>query len=201
MALAILVSWGCYSPSQAAERKSVSPELPFEQYFAKKRGDRTLLKFNDFSGKISGDRILKLLRSGSLLGDRVLLRNNTAIYFPDGYIVSASIRLERWQERQGLTPEQVRTPSDIEPNPDYALVNDVERNLGKVCAEIPSRRPKETVRLRKTKDGMLSLVKRTSGRYDHIAGQDSEAIIVTSAVDPKFLSGDREIQEIAKRCI
>lgn len=187
--------------ANAAGRHSIGPDLPFERYFASKTGEASVLKFNDFSGKIDASRIKKLLRSGNLLGDRVLLKNNAAVYFPDGYIVSFSIRLERWLAKNGMGPEQVRSSHEVEPNPDYVLVSKVEEQLGRVCAEIPDSNPQEKIRLRKSRSGILSLVKRTVGRFDHIVGEPSETIVITSAMEPQFLSPDNRVWRAASSCI
>jgi len=184
----------------ASKSKSLLP-LPFEQYFAGKRGDRDVLKINDFSGKIKAHRIKKLLRSGPILGDRVLLQNNTAVYFPEGYIVSATAQFEKWRPKPGIQIERVATSQDVELNPDYRLIEKIDNQLGRVCLDIPSFSPKTIIQLRKRTDGLISLVKKTQGRFDHIIGQPSETVEVTSALSPSYLSSDKKIRELASRCI
>jgi hypothetical protein len=189
-----------YSSTAEATPKTKSiPSLPFEQYFASLRGDQDVLKFNDFSGKIKAQRIKKLLRSGPVLGDRVLLQNNTAVYFPEGYIVSATAQFEKWRPKTGLTIDHVSSARDIEINPDYRLVENIDSQLGRVCAELPS--PTQTLQFRKTTDGMFSLVRKTKGRFDHLLGEQSETVVITSALNPSYLSNDKRLQEMASRCI
>lgn len=189
------------SPSaEAGTKKSFLPPLPYETYFAKYRADRAVLKFNDFSGKINAKRIKKLLRSGRVLGDRVLLDNNLAVYFPEGYIVSSTMRLDQFRPKKGLTAKKITSTKDIEVNPDYALVNLMDEHLGEVCAEITtSDQVKASVR--KNRDGILSLVKQTSGRFDYLVGEQSEAFEITSALKPSYLSSNHEIQRAVSKCI
>ena len=194
------VSVGATS-GNAAGKRGANPEVPFERYFADKRGDGSVLRFNDFSGKIAGSRILKLLRSGNILGDRVLLKSNTAVYFPDGYIVSSSLKLDPWRERPGLDPRHVKAQSDLVPNPDYRLVESVENKLGRVCATVAAHRPNESFRLRRSQSGVLSLVKRTPSAFHHIKGGNEQAVTITSALDPRYLSLDPEIRRQANRCL
>ena len=189
------------APVAAADKNRAGPDLPFERYFAAAKNGINILKFNDFSGKIEAARIKKLLRSGNILGDRVLLNNNAAVYFPDGYIVSYSIRLEKWLAKTGLRAEQVSTSQEVEPNPDYVLTSKIEEQLGHVCAEVQASNPHEKVRLRKSKSGVLSLIKRTAGRFDHIVGAPSETVLITSALEPQFLSPDQQVHKAAQRCI
>ncbi len=199
--IALLIVLAVPVLGEAASKSKSLPALPFEQYFAGKRGDHDVLKFNDFSGKIKAHRIKKLLRSGPILGDRVLLQNNTAIYFPEGYIVSATAQFEKWRPKRGIKVDHVASAHDIEINPDYGLVKSIDNQLGQVCAEIPSQTPEIILQLRKRTDGLISLVKKTQGRFDHIIGQPSETIEVTSALSPSYLSSDHKIQAIASRCI
>lgn len=61
--IALLIVLAVPAFGEAASKSKSLPALPFEQYFAGKRGDHDVLKFNDFSGKIKAHRIKKLLRS------------------------------------------------------------------------------------------------------------------------------------------
>lgn len=186
--------------ADAGYKKTSLPPLPFETYFAKDRTDSDVLKFNDFSGKIKAQRIKKLLRSGPILGDRVLLDNNLAVYFPEGYIVSSTMHIEQFRPKNGMSEKQIKSANDIEMNPEYDLVNKIDHHLGKVCAEIPSPENQKT-RLRRNEEGILSLVKRTQGRFDKILGKQSEDVMVISALEPHYLSSDRKIQLVASNCI
>lgn len=186
---------------QAAQTNASSHVLPFEEYFAQKRADKNILKFNDFSGKIVAKRIKKLLRSGNVLGDRVLLTNNTAVYFPEGYIVSSTLRLEQWRPRPGVHPKQIYSSDDVEPNPDFSLIDKIDQHLGKVCAVVPTQTPFEKIIVRKTDDGMLSLVQRIKGRLDKVIGRPSEDVVISSALSPQYLTTDRNIQKIVSSCL
>ncbi|NVK17892.1 MAG: hypothetical protein HWE30_04290 [Methylocystaceae bacterium] len=187
-------------PAEAGAKKTYLPTLPYESYFAKYRGDRAVLKFNDFSGKIKAQRIKKLLRSGPVLGDRVLLDNNLAVYFPEGYIVSSTLRLDAFRPKNGVTAKRIKSSHDLEENPDYQLVEQMDQHLGKVCAEINL--PNQIkARLRKSPDGILSLVKHTPGRFDRLVGTQSRAYEITSALKPSYLSKEREVIIAAMRCI
>ena len=50
---------------------SDGPELPFERHLAGEDAGKYILRFNDFSGRITGDRIKALLRSGDVLGEPI----------------------------------------------------------------------------------------------------------------------------------
>ncbi len=194
-------SVGFGSKLYAGQNLTLLPALPFENYFAAKRADHEILKFNDFSGKIKAQRIKKLLRSGSILGDRVLLKNNTAIYFPEGYIVSSTLRIEQWRPKNRVHPKQIYSVNDVESNPDFRLIQEIDQHLGKVCAIVPSHDQKLSTRLRKLPNGVISLVQRVRGRLDKIIGKPSEDVIITSSLNPTYISSDIAIQKMASSCI
>ena len=187
-------------PAEAGAKKGYLPTLPYESYFAKYRADRSVLKFNDFSGKIKAQRIKKLLRSGRVLGDRVLLDNNLAVYFPEGYIVSSTLRLDAFRPKKGISAKRIKSAQDLEENPDYRLVDLMDQHLGKVCAEVKLS-DKVQARLRKNPDGVLSLVKHTQGQFDQVLGEASRAYEITSALSPSYLSTDRMVQRAVSKCI
>lgn len=185
------------------EARASGPMLPFEGYFAKQRGDVDVLKFNDFSGKIKGNRIKKLLRSGPILGDRVLLQNDTAVYFPDGYIVSMTKRFDKW--RKSVLKNNISfsslSPHGLELNPEYKIIESLDRYLGSVCAEAKLDDRGNMIRIRKSRGGVLSLVQRAPGTFDHIPEAKSQSVIVTSSLNPRYLSQDVSIRNLAHSCL
>lgn len=178
------------------------PALPFEKYFQQKTGFKDTLRFHDFSGKIKPERIKKLLRSGAILGDRVLLQNNTSVYFPEGYIVSTNARFDSLRLKSGVETASLNTPhaSMLEPNPDYQIVSSVEKFLGKTCAEATIGDTKYPTRIRKREDGMISVVKRVKARFSDVVDIQEPSVVITSAMDPKYLSEDGQIRALASSC-
>ncbi|MDJ0684957.1 MAG: hypothetical protein QNJ84_09670 [Alphaproteobacteria bacterium] len=179
---------------------SDGPELPFERYLGSGEGGKPVLRFNDFSGRITGDRIKALLRSGEILGDRVLLQNGSAVYFPEGYIVSSSIAFDRYRPKDGVPESSVDSPDDLELNPTYDLTNSFDQVLGPVCAETAGKSPGTTVRLRKNASGVVSLVEATPGRYNAVSGEESVGYRVLSATAAPFLPQNNAVQSMLSEC-
>lgn len=180
---------------------SPDPALPFEPYFAKTRGGGPALRFNDFSGRISEARIKALLRSGTILGDKVLLQNGTAVYFPEGYIVSASTSLQQFRPKNGKRAKAVRSPDDLERNPDYGLIDRFDGLLGPVCAEGPGASPGTMVRVRQSERGVLSVVIIGPGRFDALLGEKTVGYRVTSALNAAYLEIDAMTESLIGDCL
>ena len=186
---------------QAVTAAADKPLIPFESYFAGKRTNGEALQFNDFSGKIPGDRIKALLRSGNVLGDRVLLQNGIAVYFPEGYIVSASMTLDEYQPKSGMNIDTVRSSSDLEPNPNYHLVGQFEHLLGPVCAETSGAVPGTKIRARQKPNGVLSVIQIGPGQFDSFSGETSVGYQIVSAIEAPFLGGDAIVVDLVERCL
>ncbi|MGB0683832.1 MAG: hypothetical protein ACPGOV_14050 [Magnetovibrionaceae bacterium] len=195
LALVALMACLNVTPSLAS-----GPEIPFESYFAKVRGEKQILKFNDFSGRIAARRIKTLLRSGDVLGDRVLLTNGLDVYFPEGYIVSSSVAFEAFQPKAGLAPTRVRSMGDLEANPHYHLTKQFDKHLGPVCSEGDGQKPGTRVRVRRSKSGVISVVQLQPGRFDLISGQKSISYRVISAVARTYLPRKSRIRGLLKAC-
>lgn len=182
------------------------PLLPFEAYPAVDLGGKAMLRFDDSTGKIPDARIERLLRSGPILGDRLLLKNEIAVYFPDGHIVSSKAEFHTYRPLPGLMPWHVYTRDQIEPNPRYALVAELDRLLGPVCAEtvyLKGRQRQEGAsyaRFRINHQGVLTLEIDSPGLYDYLSHEASRSYTVTSALDPYYLGDPGVVGDLAAQC-
>jgi hypothetical protein len=183
------------------------PLVPFEQSAAFKIDSRAMLRFDDFAGRIGDSRIKRLLRSGDILGDRVLLMNNVAVYFPDGHIVSAKAEFHSHRPVAGLMPWNVYSAAQIEPNPNYQYHAEFDSLLGPACAETVylkggARNGGDSyARLRINRQHVLSLELETPGRYDRLSGEKTRSYTVTSALDPYYLGDPGLVQQLMDVCI
>ena len=183
------------------------PMVPFEQSAAVKVDSRSMLRFDDFAGRIGDSRIKRLLRSGDILGDRVLLENDVAVYFPDGHIVSAKAEFHSHRPTGGLFPWNVYSAAQIEPNPAYQYRAEFDSLLGPACAESVylkggNRRGGDSyARLRINPQHVLSLELDTPGRYDGLTGETTRSYTVTSALDPYYLGDPAVVQQLMDACI
>lgn len=182
------------------------PLLPFEGHAAIGLDRKAMLRFDDSTGRIPDARIERLLRSGRILGDRVLLKNQVAVYFPDGHIVSSKAEFHTYRPVAGLMPWHVYTRRQIEPNPRYALVEELDRLLGPVCAETAYLKGRRRhggasyARVRINRERVLSLEIDSPGRYDYLTHQSSRSYTVTSALDPYYLGDPAVVGELLAQC-
>lgn len=182
------------------------PPLPFEGHAAIDLDRNAMLRFDDSASKIPEARIERLLRSGAILGDRVLLKNQVAVYFPDGHIVSSKVEFHTFRPLPGLLPWHVYSRDQIEPNPRYALVEELDRLLGPVCAGTAYLKGRRRhggaryARLRISRHGVLSLEIDSPGRYDYLTHQPSRSYTVTSALDSHYLGVPEVVRELATQC-
>lgn len=183
------------SPAKSAD---VTPVMPFEKYYADLRGDGKFLRFNAFSGDIPGKRIKALLRSGQVVGDRVLLSEDVAVYFPDGYIVQSQARFGKYIPKRGIPAGSVVKADHLMENPRYALVKNFDQILGKECAR--SEYANGFAALRIKRDGVMSLVLETSGLYDPLVDEQTTTYTVTSAVQPVFIGNQGLMPELLAQC-
>ncbi|MFH1805644.1 MAG: hypothetical protein ABID63_12230 [Pseudomonadota bacterium] len=195
-ALLTLVVVGAYAPSVLAA--DPTPPVPFETLFATERGDAKLLRFNAFSGDIPGKRIKALLQSGPVIGDRVLLAEDVAVYFPDGYIVQSQANLQKYVPKLGLAPEHVDERDDLQENPRYRLVEQFGRFLGPECARVEYANGFAALRIKS--DGVVSLVTETPGIFDPLIDEKTVTYNVTSAVQPDFIGNRGLMPELMQKC-
>lgn len=175
-----------------------TPVVPFERYFADLRGDGKTLRFNAFSGEIPGKRIKELLRSGQVVGDRVLLAEDVAVYFPDGYIVQSQTNFSKYIPRPGVKPLAVDDRDDLVENPRYALVERFDTILGRECARTEYANGFAALRIKP--DGVMSLVLETAGHFDALVGEHTTAYAVTSAVQPVFIGNQGLVPDLMAQC-
>jgi len=195
---------GVAAPAQAGDQ----PMLPFEEFVEVSIDRSRLLRFDDSVGRIIEPRIERLLRSGDILGDRVLLKNQVAVYFPNGFIVSSKAEFHTYRPVDGLMPWDVYYRDQIELNPRYGRIGEFDRLLGSSCAEVPyfgGRSPRQQqgesyARMRINRHGVLSLVLDTPGRYDYLTHEPSNSLTVTSAVDSYYLGDPGLVAKLTKDC-
>ncbi|KZB64532.1 hypothetical protein AUP42_01100 [Thalassospira lucentensis] len=195
-AMAVLVISGSFAEQgQAADK---TPPVPFEKLYAAERGDGKYLSFNVFSGEIPGKRIKALLRSGQVVGDRILLAEDVAVYFPDGYIVQSQVRFGKYIPRAGLIAGAVAKRDHLVENPRYALVEQFDQILGKECARTEYANGFAALRIKS--DGVMSLVMETAGLYDPLVNEATTTYTVTSAVQPVFIGNQGLVPDLMKIC-
>ncbi|MDP6953802.1 MAG: hypothetical protein QGF53_13695 [Alphaproteobacteria bacterium] len=191
------------APVQAGDQ----PMLPFEEFVEVSIDRSKWLRYDDSVGRILEPRIERLLRSGDVLGDRVLLKNQVAVYFPNGFIVSSKAEFHTYRPIDGLMPWNVYYRDQIEPNPRYERINEFDRLLGNSCAEVPyfrgrspQRNGESFARMRINPHGVLSLVLDMPGRYDYLTNEASKSLTVTSAVDSYYLGDPGLVAKLVKDC-
>ncbi len=175
-----------------------TPVVPFERYFADLRGDGKTLRFNAFSGEIPGTRIKELLRSGQVIGDRILLAEDVAVYFPDGYIVQSQANFAKYVPKYGVKPSEVSGRDDLVENPRYALINRFDVILGRECARTEYANGFAALRIKP--DGVMSLVLETAGHFDALVDEQTKAYTVTSAVQPVFIGNQGLVPDLIAQC-
>ncbi|MBC08102.1 hypothetical protein [Thalassospira sp.] len=185
-----------FLPTARAADKT--PIVPFERYFADLRGDGKTLRFNAFSGEIPGKRIKELLRSGAVIGDRILLAEDVAVYFPDGYIVQSQANFAKYVPKIGVQPTKVETRDDLVENPRYALVERFDTILGHECARTEYANGFAALRIKP--DGVMSLVLETAGHFDALVEEHTTAYTVTSAVQPIFMGNQGLVPDLMAQC-
>jgi hypothetical protein len=196
VALAIAVATTVLLPTARAADKT--PVVPFERYFAELRGDGKTLRFNAFSGEIPGTRIKELLRSGQVIGDRILLAEDVAVYFPDGYIVQSQTNFTKYVPKIGVKPSAVDDREDLVENPRYALVERFDTILGRECARTEYANGFAALRIKP--DGVMSLVLETAGHFDALVNEQTTAYTVTSAVQPDFIGNQGLVPDLMAQC-
>lgn len=173
------------------------PVVPLELLGGSKRA----LHFNDPASRIPESRIKRLLRTGPILGDRVLLSNGVAVYFPDGHIVSAKVEIDQFQPKGDLVAEQIRHHTHLEASTLYAKVARFDKLLGPVCARLSDvDGPDSEARLRKDRRGVYSLEIEKPGRFDKYTGQRSRSYAVTSALDVGFIDETQLVRKLLIGC-
>ena len=182
----------------AAQAAEPTPVVPFEKLFAKERGDSKVLRFNGFSGEIPNKRIKELLRSGPILGDRVLLSEDVAVYFPDGYIVQSRAQLPKYIPSPGLKPFQVLSRDNLIKNPRYKLVKEFDNVLGRECARVAYGSGFASMRI--NRGGVMSLITETPGLYDAVMDEHTTTYDVTSAVQPVFIGNKGLVPDLIRLC-
>ena len=175
-----------------------TPIVPFERYFADLRGDGKTLRFNAFSGEIPGKRIKELLRSGQVIGDRILLSEDVAVYFPDGYIVQSQTNFAKYVPKRGIKPSAVTDRDHLVENPRYALVERFDSILGLECARTEYANGFAALRIKQ--DGVMSLVLETAGHFDALVDEHTKAYTVTSAVQPVFIGNQGLVPDLMAQC-
>lgn len=192
--------------SSAMGHAADMPVIPFETHAEVPLDEASMLRFDDYAGKIPDSRIKRLMRSGPILGDRVLLMNEVAVYFPDGHIVSTKVEFHNYRPVGNLMAWHVYTADQVEPNPRYTMINQFDVVYGEACAETlyvrgSERRGGESyARLRHNGQGILTFELDTPGRYDYLTGETTRSYTMTSALDPYYLGDPQVVRELRENC-
>jgi hypothetical protein len=198
LVIAVAVAAFAVTLTPTAKAADSTPVVPFEKYYADQRGDGKALRFNAFSGEIPGKRIKALLKSGQVIGDRVLLAEDVAVYFPDGYIVQSQANFSKYVPKKGVKPSAVENRDHLMESPRYALVERFDSILGKECARTEYANGFASLRIKT--DGVMSLVLETSGYFDALVDEHTKAYSVTSAVQPVFIGNEGLVPDLMAKC-
>lgn len=193
--------------SAGAVQAADKPIIPFETHAEVSLDERSMLRFDDYAGKIPDRRIKRLMRSGPILGDRVMLMNDVAVYFPDGHIVSTKVEFHNYRPIGNLMAWHVYTVDQVEPNPRYDMIDQRDSVFGHVCAETlyvrgSARRGggESYARLRKNRHGIMTFELDSPGRYDYLTGESSRSFTLTSALDTYYLGDPQVVQTLMESC-
>lgn len=183
------------------------PIIPFESHSSVAHDEASMLRFDDYAGKIPDSRIKRLMRSGPILGDRVMLQNDVAVYFPDGHIVSTKVEFHNYRPVGSLMAWHVYTVDQVEPNPRYAMIDQRDSIFGPVCAETLYVRGSERrgggesyARLRQNRQGYITFELDSPGRYDYLTGETTRSYTLTSALDKYYLGDPQVVETLLEGC-
>jgi hypothetical protein len=197
---------GAMAPARAqsvelaqAGRPAKGPALPFEADFAQRRHDHAVLSFNDHIATVPGNRIRDVPVVNGRMGDRVIVGEGTSLYFPVGYLMTATYRFDKLRPKAGVV--SVGQASDLEPNPDYALVRHFDAELGPVCAVTEDKTSHVRVEFRiKPGTKVMSLVLDQPGLYDAIAKDTSRSYAVFSGTEERYVVNDALARKLLTHC-
>ncbi len=175
------------------------PALPFEADFAQRRKDRAILSFNDHIASVPGNRIRDVPVVNGRMGDRVVLNEGASLYFPVGYLMTATYRFDKLRPRSGVVAAS--QASELEINPDYALVKRFDSELGPVCAVTEDKTNHIRVEFRiKPGNTMLSIVFDQPGRYDAIAKDTGRSYTLFAGTEERYVVLDEFTKRMLTHC-
>jgi hypothetical protein len=182
-----------------AGRPAKGPPLPFEADFAQRRHDHAVLSFNDHIATVPGNRIRDVPVVNGRMGDRVIVGEGTSLYFPVGYLETATYRFDKLRPKAGVTSPAAA--SDLEPNPDYALVRRFDAELGPVCAVTEDKAAHMRVEFRiRPATKALALVLDQPGRWDAIAKDTSRSYAVFVGLHERYVVNDALARKLLDHC-
>lgn len=182
-----------------AGRPAKGPPLPFEADFAQRRHDRAVLSFNDHIATVPGNRIRDVPVVNGRMGDRVVVGEGTMLYFPVGYLETATYKFDKLRPKPGVASPM--GASDLEPNPDYALVRRFDAELGPVCAVTEDKAAHVRMELRiRPATKTLALVLDQPGRWDGIAKDTSRSYAVFVGVQERYVVNDALARKLLDHC-
>ena len=204
IALAALSSAASDRPAQAqdaqiaqAGRPVKGPALPFESDFAQRRKDKAVLQFNDHIANIPGSRIREVPTVNGRMGDRVVVSEGTGLHFPVGYLMTATYQFDKQRPRAG----SATAATDLEPNPDYALVKRFDSELGPVCAVTEDKAGKQRLEFRiKPGTKQMAMVLDQPGRYDAISKDTSRSYALFVGIEERYLINDAMGKKLLTHC-
>jgi hypothetical protein len=165
--------------------------IPFEADRAQLRGDRLMLRLNDDATVIPAIRIRGLPVVDGRIGDRADLDNGLQVYFPDGRIVRAEMRIQKFRTDGGATPV---------PDPAYRVVAEFDKALGPVCARTGDASVAgHSVEMRITPQKVISIVERAPAPGSN-AMPENVSYRVLSALDVTFLADQGQAYELYDTC-
>ena len=133
--------------------------------------------------------------------------NEVAVYFPDGHIVSTKVEFHNYRPIGNLMAWHVYTVDQVEPNPRYSMIDQLDSVFGHACAETLYIRGSHRrgggesyARLRRNRHGFTTFELDTPGRYDYLTGETSRSYTLTSALDNYYLGDPQVVQTLMENC-
>lgn len=182
-----------------AGRPVKGPTVPFENDYAQRRKDKGVLQFNDHIATIPGNRIRDVPTVNGRMGDRVVVGEGALLYFPVGYLMTATYRFDKLRPKASAVA--VASGSDLEPNPDYALVRRFDSELGPVCAVTEDQSSKTRAEFRlKPGTKLMTVVVEQPGRWDAIARDTSRSYALFAGIEERYVANDPLVRKLLAHC-
>lgn len=174
------------------------PVLPFEREYAARRHEHSVLSFNDHIARVPGNRILDLPTVNGRMGDRVTLTEGQTLFFPVGYLVTATYRIDKLRPRRGVASPASAT--DLEANPDYAFVKRFDAEFGQVCARTVDKASDISVEFRILPGKTMTVILDTPGRYDAIGSEKTRSYGIFVGQEERYVVLDQISRRLLAHC-
>ncbi|MGE0660238.1 MAG: hypothetical protein AB7F36_11090 [Reyranellaceae bacterium] len=197
--LAGLLAFGGAATIAQAQRTPKGAPVPFEVELSKSRRDRSYMSFNEHIAAIPANRIRDVPVVNGRMGDRVTVTEGHTMYFPLGYLVTATFQFDKQRSRTGSP--YVNSTADLEPNPAYAMVQRFDTELGPVCARTQDKASDVKAEFRMRPDGRtMAVVLDMPGRYDALTREKSRSYAVFVGAEERYVAVDQTARRLLAHC-